>query len=121
MIEQLEQIRELELTIYNNKLGSNSLEFEKMRTLTDDFLNVKYNVNTKSMSRAGNSNRMLLDEAEIMYDKMLEFARKGININDALAINGFNPKRYHMLVPKDDLHFIKSELVKARHKNKINQ
>lgn len=111
----LEQISELERIIIYKKLGSDSPEYEEMNRLTDTFLNPS-SINERCTTRVYN----VKDSYDLkdMYAKTLGDARNGISISLSLTMNGLSEYIYYTKMPKEEIAFIHSELIKAKKKYK---
>lgn len=109
----LEEIAELEKIIYYKKLGSNSPEYEEMNRLTDSLLN-QSKINERCTSRV----YTVADSYDLndMYARTLCDARNGIGISLSLKMNGLSETIYYTRMPKEEIAFIHSELIKAKKK-----
>jgi hypothetical protein len=109
----LEEIKELEKIIYYKKLGSNSPEYEEMNRLTDSILN-HGKINERCTSRV----YTVADSYDLknMYAMTLGDARNGISISLSLTMNGLSEYIYYTRMPKEEIAFIHSELIKAKKK-----
>jgi hypothetical protein len=119
----LDKIRKLENQIIDCKLPSDSTQFREMMNLTSVLLNANEIKNTKVI-RSDLRNRILKDEAEHIYNTMMNLALEGNNIIDSLGIALIPPKKYLLLLTDKQKVELKKEVARQnliKKQNKINE